>query len=136
MPRLALVAAFALTACVTPARTADPLLSGSWQLSVLDGASFPGFATLWFDKAGNAGGQAPCNRFTATNSAMLPDLALTDITATEMACDALAEEVRFFQILAAMETASQPDLDRLLLEGSDGPVSGRHPGHAHGLRQA
>lgn len=109
-----------MTACVTPALSADPHLRGPWQLTVLDGASFPVFATLWFDENGNAGGQAPCNSFTASNSAALPDLALSDIIATEMACDALAEETRFFETLANMDTATLQDPDRLLLEGPDG----------------
>lgn len=120
MSRIALIATLALTACVTPALSADPHLRGPWQLTVLDGASFPVFATLWFDENGNAGGQAPCNSFTATNSATLPDLALNEITATEMACEALALEVRFFAMLSAMNSASLQDPDRLLLEGSDG----------------
>ena len=120
MPRLALAALLALTACVNPALSADPLLRGPWQLTVLNGASFPVSATLWFDENGNAGGQAPCNSFTAPNRATLPDLALTNITATEMACDALADEARFFDTLAAMKTATLQDPDRLLLQGSDG----------------
>lgn len=115
-----LAAAFALTACVPPALGAGPLLRGPWQLTVLDGANFPARATLWFDENGNAGGQAPCNSYIASNSAALPDLALTGITATEMACDALAQEGRFLDTLAAMQTASLQGPDRLLLERSDG----------------
>ena len=120
MPRLALLATLALTACVNPALSADPHLRGPWQLTVLNGASFPAPATLWFDDSGNAAGQAPCNSFTATNGATLPGLALTNINSTEMACDALADEVRFFDTLAGMKTATLQDPDRLLLQGSDG----------------
>jgi heat shock protein HslJ len=120
MRRPALIAALALTAYVTPALSADPLLRGPWQLTGIDGAPFPVFATLWFDETGNAGGQAPCNSFTARNGASLPDLELTEITATEMACDTLAHEIRFFSALEAMRTVTLQNPDRLLLEGSDG----------------
>jgi heat shock protein HslJ len=120
MSRLALAATFALTACVTPVHSADPAFRGPWQLTFLDGAPFAATSTLWFDEDGNLAGQAPCNRWSATNAARLPDLQLSDIVATEMACDALAEETVFFQSLAAMDTATLQGRDVLMLAGPDG----------------
>jgi heat shock protein HslJ len=120
MSRFALVATLALTACITPVHSEEPVPSGPWYLATLNGKSFSASAILSFDADGHAVGQAPCNRFSATNGATYPALALTEITATEMACDALAEESRFFQALAAMTAARLQDADRLLLTGPDG----------------
>jgi heat shock protein HslJ len=120
MTRLALAAALSLTACVSPALSADPAIRGPWQLTLIDDTGFPTFATLWFDANGNLGGQAPCNSWTAPNAAKLPQLKLSGITATEMACDALADETRFFQTLSVMQTATLPNPDQLILQGPDG----------------
>jgi heat shock protein HslJ len=120
MTRLALAAALSMTACVSPALSADPAMRGPWQLTLIDDTDFPTFATLWFDANGNLGGKAPCNGWTARNIAALPELKLSGITATEMACDALADETRFFETLSVMETATLTNTDQLTLQGPGG----------------
>jgi heat shock protein HslJ len=88
-----------LAACAAPAPY-GPLEEGSaWTLLTLDGASFPGRATLVVD-GGEVRGQGPCNAWSAPLYAGSDGaMSLGPVTATEMACHDLALEAALFAAL-------------------------------------
>lgn len=102
--RLALAtAALLLAACVPAGPTQDDLYW--WRLVSIDGQPFPARALIAFpEDRSRVVGQGPCNRFSADRiTHPFPTDRVTNITATELACDALAEERRFFAALAEMQ---------------------------------
>ena len=94
---------FTLTGCKY-----DETISGyvdqrtEWVLVELDGKPFPARATITFPSKGRIAGQAPCNRYSATQSAPRPWFEAGPVMSTEMACGDLAAEQRFFKALGGM----------------------------------
>jgi heat shock protein HslJ len=115
--RRLLVLALTLLPTMSPAQTITGI---DWQLLAIDGVVTDAPATLRLETDGTLAGAAPCNRWSAMNTATLPALTLGPIRATRMACDRLDDEQVFFEALSAM-TAMAPDGDRnLILTGPDG----------------
>jgi heat shock protein HslJ len=121
MSRLALALVFSLTACVTPIYSqTDPVPKGEWHLIAIDGRIAPADAKLVFGDNGTVSGNAPCNGWSARNSAIYPAFQIERLRSTKRACDDLAEEDRFFESLIAMKTATIEDETHLILKGPDG----------------
>ncbi len=128
MTRLALAAALALAACVSPALSADP--DGSWRLVALDGRTVyegPFRATMAFGADGALSGEAFCNRWSARNEARFPKLKIGAITATERACDAMPEEAKFYEALGQMQTGTVDEDGILILSSAEGRLMEFHP---------
>ncbi|WP_428547875.1 META domain-containing protein [Profundibacter sp.] len=94
---------FTLTGCKY-----DETISGyvdqraEWALVELDGKPFPARATIAFPAKGKITGQAPCNRYSATQSAPRPWFEAGPVISTKMACSDLAAEQQFFKALEEM----------------------------------
>ena len=73
-----------------------------WTLQTLNGTAFSATATLEFDSGGPVSGQAPCNRFSATNTVPYPWFQLTPIIATRAACPDLEAETAYLAALSRM----------------------------------
>lgn len=98
-----LIALLALAACVQA--PAPPVTEGVYRLISIDNAPFPARATISFATAGMVSGNAPCNSYSGALTATLPQFTTSGISATEMGCDALADEGVFFVALATMTRA-------------------------------
>ncbi|QGX99394.1 META domain-containing protein [Roseovarius faecimaris] len=73
-----------------------------WHLQSLDGDAFQATATLTFPEPGQISGQAPCNSFTATQSAPYPWFTTGPVASTRRACPALKAETAFLTALSEM----------------------------------
>jgi heat shock protein HslJ len=91
-----------LSACMPAEAPAEDLYW--WRLTAIDGQPFAARVLIAFPKdRSTVVGTGPCNWFSATRlTEPFPTDRITGITATEMACDALAEEQRFFAALEEM----------------------------------
>ena len=111
--------AFALLSC------ADETVSGYadsdavYSLTEFDGAAFSSTATITFPEAGRVAGEAPCNLWSATQSAPYPWIELGPIAATRRACPDLEAETMFFEALGAM-TIAEVSGDVLILSNDGG----------------
>lgn len=76
-----------------------------WRLTAIDGQPYAARALIAYpENRKTLVGVGPCNRFSAKRvTEPFPTDAVTDIVATEMACDDLAEEQRFFTALSEMQ---------------------------------
>lgn len=117
MRLLPLLAGLAMTACTAQAQ--DPT-GVAWTLRALDGRVVDIPATLTLGQAGQVSGKAPCNSYGGMNKATLPEMQLSALRATRMACDRLADERVYFHALAAMTRLERVDDRTLLLTGPDG----------------
>lgn len=90
-----------------------------WRLESLDGAPVTSRATLEFGENGRISGQAPCNRFTGSQTVPYPWFQTGPLAATRMACPDLEAEARY---LTALEAMSQSEVsgDVLRLSNEDG----------------
>lgn len=113
-----LCAALSLAACVTPALSDDEIAGIDWHLVGIEGQDVDWTASLRFD-GDKVSGKAPCNRWFGTNAAVFPDVAITTIGATKMACPDLAAESAFFEAMQAMQRA-ELDQGHLFLIGPEG----------------
>lgn len=90
---------------------ADETISGYadgtavYRLAEIDGAAFTARATIAFPEEGRAQGEAPCNGWSATQSAPYPWFELGQVLATRRACPELEAESRFFEALGVMTLA-------------------------------
>lgn len=88
-----------LSACVHHVRPPDE----AWLLESIDDAPvtgvFPGALAPGFPETGAFEGQAPCNRFTARQSADPPRLRIEALTATERSCPDALYEARFLELI-------------------------------------
>ena len=110
-----------LVLMVVPAMShAEDLTGKDWHLVAIDGLAFTAGATLRIEAGGALFGKAPCNRWSAVNRAVLPELDPGTIRSTRMACDRMAEEQAFFTALAAMTEARVDAAGSLTLTGADG----------------
>ena len=75
------------------------------MLTEIDGQAFPARASIAFPEPGRAAGEAPCNSWSAEQTAPYPWLELGPIASTRMACPDLGQESIFFQSLEAMTLA-------------------------------
>ncbi len=121
MRLLPFFAALAMTACTAQAQ--DPAESPTgveWQLLAIDGRVVDIPATLTLGETGGVGGKAPCNSYGGQNRATLPDIQLSPLRVTRMACDRLADEQVYLKALSAMTLLAQVDERSLVLTGPDG----------------
>ena len=112
-----LVLPFSGCADETVSGYADP--AAVYLLAEIDGEAFGSRASMSFPEEGQATGEAPCNRWSAAQSAPYPWLELGPIAATRRACPALEDERRFFEALAEM-TLVEVQGDVLILSNDDG----------------
>ncbi|GAA6209081.1 hypothetical protein NBRC116601_23740 [Cognatishimia sp. WU-CL00825] len=91
----------------------------TWHLTSLQGAAFSAKASLRFLPDGRVKGHAPCNGFSATQSAPYPWFSLSAIVSTKRACNDLTAEQRFFAALNDM-TLAEVLGDTLILSNEDG----------------
>ena len=105
MRALALMLVLAIPACSdeTVSGYADP--DAVYRLTEIDGVAFPANATIRFPKRGAVRGEAPCNAWSAAQSAPYPWLDLGPIVATRRACPDLEAEATFFKALETMSLA-------------------------------
>ena len=114
---LAFTLPFAGCADETISGYADP--NAVYHLQEIDGAPFQATATISFPETGRAMGRAPCNAWSAEQSAPYPWLKLGPIAATRRACLDLEAEGVFFAALSAM-TLAEVQGDVLILSDEDG----------------
>lgn len=76
--------------------------TATWVLRSIDGAPFSARATLSFPEEGRIAGEAPCNRYTARQTAPYPWFRAEAIATTDRACPDLAAETRFLHALSKM----------------------------------
>lgn len=88
---------------------------GSYSLRSVSGAE--GItATIVFERSGAVYGQAPCNRYTTTQTAPYPWFDIAPPAVTRMACADLDKEHLFFEALESM-TEAEALGDVLILRG-------------------
>lgn len=88
-------------------------------LQSIDDTAFNATATIDISEAGKISGQAPCNRYFATQSTPYPWFEAGPIGATRMACDSLSAETVFFTALSDM-TLAEVVGDTLILSNDNG----------------
>ncbi len=119
MKKTLLIASLLLSAC------ADETISGQvdttdiWKLQSMNAEPVTENITLTFPQKGEIAGQAPCNRYSASQKAPLPWFEIGPVRATRMACAALALEQRYFEMLADM-TLIERKAESLLLTNDAG----------------
>lgn len=103
MFRLILSLPFILTACLK-----DETISGyvdqsaTFDLAEINGTPFTANATLTFPEKGRVAGHAPCNSYTAEQSAPYPWFELGPIKSTRATCPEMEQETAFFEQLKKM----------------------------------
>lgn len=101
MKRLVLIA-LGLTAC-GPDESISAFGGGDdYVLQEMNGADVTVPITLNIADSGQINGQAPCNSYTADQSAPYPWFAIGPIAATRRACPDLALEAEYFDVLSRM----------------------------------
>ncbi len=107
----------ALLALMPALATAQTVTGTEWQLLAIDGTFYEANATLQIGEDGTLTGTGPCNRWSARNAAPLPNLKVTGIRATRMACDRLSDEQAFFDALTGMTGLALAGPKNLVLQG-------------------
>lgn len=122
MHRLALlVCLLPLAACSEEPTLLQAYLAEEWRIDTVNGAKFGAEGSIDFSVPGQVSGRSPCNQWSAVQTADLPDMAIGQMTMTEMACDDLALEAPFLAELAAMTRAVIEGADQhLVLSAPDG----------------
>lgn len=121
MIRKTLLAGLILSACTPYSETvggAAPV-GTVWVLEKINDRAFPARATLQFQSNGQVTGIAPCNSFSARQTAPLPWFEVESISVTRAACDQLSAESEFLRLLEAMDFAEIGGT-RMLLSNSAG----------------
>lgn len=90
-----------------------------YRLEEIGGEVFSGRATITFPEPGQVRGDAPCNAWSASQSAPYPWLELGPIAATKRACPDLPLEAGFFEALAQMSLVEVQG-DVVILSGDAG----------------
>ncbi len=90
-----------------------------YRLETLNGAAFAARATIGFPRAGVIEGEAPCNRYSARQTAPYPWFGVEAIVATQRACPDLGSETAFFAALRSM-TLAEAVGDTLVLSNDAG----------------
>ena len=94
---------------------ADP--KAIYRLVEIDGAPFTPRATIAFPEEGEARGEAPCNRWSATQSVPYPWFEIGPVATTRRACPDLDAEVQFLSALEQMALAEV--LGKVLILSND-----------------
>ncbi|MEN8842175.1 MAG: META domain-containing protein [Octadecabacter sp.] len=94
-------------------------VTAEYVLIEMNGQPVATSASIAFPEPGKVAGQAPCNRYFATQSAIYPWFALEGIGATRLACPNLAAESTFFAALEDM-TLAEVSGDTLILSNTVG----------------
>jgi len=106
MPRLL---PFLIALLVLPGCLQDETLSGYgerlWALTQQDGTPMTAEVTLDLRAPGRVSGTAPCNRYSAAQTAPYPWVEVGPITATRRACPDLPAEQAYFDLLSRMTLA-------------------------------
>lgn len=113
------LAMFGVSACVDESISGYAGTGVKYHLVDIDGVPFTAPATITFPEEGRVVGQAPCNRYFATQTEYYPWFGLIDYGATRMACPDLAQETAFFLALEDM-TLSEVVGGTLILSNTDG----------------
>ncbi len=92
----------------------------TWTLVEQNGAPFSQRATLIFGEDGQVSGQAPCNRFTFTNTLPYPWFETGPVAATKMACPDLDAEDAFFTTLGGMTRAILGEDGKMTMANDEG----------------
>lgn len=92
-----------------------------WQLTELGGEAFAAQTVLTFPNPDRIVGQAACNTYSASQRAPYPWFEIGPIEATEMACDALKDEIAYFAALSAV-TFAEVSGDTLILSDDTGAL--------------
>ncbi len=103
-PLLAICLILTLSACQQD-ETVTGYAPGEWQVAMLEGEAVSVPITLTLSTRGEVSGQAPCNRYSANQTAPYPWLEIGPIAVTRMACPELALESRYLAALARMTLA-------------------------------
>ncbi len=96
---------------------ADP--AATYRLVEIAGLEFTARATITFPNEGQIAGEAPCNRWAATQSVPYPWFEVGPIMATKRACLDLKSETEFLTTLAEM-TLVEVQGPVLILSDDDG----------------
>ena len=104
---------------------ADETISGyadtetSDRLTEIDGERITFSATISFPEAGRVSGRAPCNTYSATQTAPYPWFEMGRTVATRAACPDLDKEQEYLNLLRQM-TVSEVSGGVLILSNDDG----------------
>ncbi len=90
-----------------------------WVLDQFNDQSFAGRATIRFESSGKLVGNAPCNSFSARQTAPLPWFEVEDLSVTKRSCPQIAAETAFLDALQAMDF-SEIGGERMLLSNAAG----------------
>lgn len=90
-----------------------------WQLTEVDGAPVAYTAVIRFGADGTVTGRAPCNSYSARQTAPYPWFELGPIRVTRRACPALRSEAAYLSALRAM-TLAETSSDVLILSNDAG----------------
>jgi len=102
--------------------TLNAYAQDNWQLVTLNGDAVPTGITLSLVQPGRISGAAPCNRYSAAQTAPYPWFEAGPIAATRRACADLATEQAYFSALAAMTFAEAQGNVLILSNGSGGAL--------------
>ncbi|MFY0594825.1 MAG: META domain-containing protein [Cognatishimia sp.] len=94
-----------INACVRDETLTAYGADGSWKLHQLNGQPFSATATIRFSEDGQIDGDAPCNAYSAVQTAPYPWFELGPILSTKRACAALGVEQTYFAMLTEMTLA-------------------------------
>ena len=95
-------ALLALVACADETSSGYSTPGAEYHLREINGTEFVATATITFPEKGQISGQAPCNSWSADQPAPYPWFTPGPIAATEIACNNLDQEIRFFETLSTM----------------------------------
>ncbi|MFO7920738.1 META domain-containing protein [Rhodobacteraceae bacterium W635] len=99
-----LTALLILSACLQD-ETLSGYGDGLWALTQQDGAPVTADITLDLRETGQISGAAPCNGYSAAQTAPYPWVEVGPITATRRACPDLTAEQAYFDLLSRMTLA-------------------------------
>lgn len=120
------ILAFALALAASPVLADEPIpydeTAVTWVAVELATAPVVPRVTLEFGEDGQIGGQAPCNRFGATQTADWPAWQVEGLFSTKMACPDLGLEAGYFDALTRATRAELTDDGALVLSFEQGPL--------------
>lgn len=98
------------------------LENSSWQLVSMNNTEYKGKASLSFGTGGQISGNASCNMFSGTQTALYPAFDVDMLALTRKACiGGMEDEATFVTAIKAVDQANVVD-DTLTLRQSSGPA--------------